>query len=53
MLYWDSAWSQSLIVSIAGIRSSHLNIPKLYNQKEATPFSFPLRKKKKKVNYYP
>lgn len=53
MLYWDSAWSQSLTVSIAGIKNSHLNIPKLYQQKEATPFSFPLKKKKKKVNYYP
>lgn len=47
MLYWDSAWSQSLTVSIAGIKNSHLNIPKLYQQKEATPFSFPLKKKKK------
>lgn len=46
MLYWDSAWSQSLTVSIAGIRNSHLNIPKLFHQKEAIPFSFPLKKKK-------
>lgn len=52
MLYWDSAWSQSLTVSIAGIRNSHLNIPKLFQQKEAIPFSFPL-KKKKIVNYCP
>lgn len=47
MLYWDSAWSQSLTVSIAGIRTPHLNIPKLYHQKEVTPFFFSFKKEKK------
>lgn len=47
MLYWDSAWSQSLTVSRAGIINSHLNIPKLYHQKEVSLFYFSLKNEKK------